>query len=125
LDREAAKYRNDKHFRDSKRKLEANRYRSTALKKAEALLRGQRKRLTHPNQQPAWANEKKMLAFYLKAARRTATTGIPHVVDHIIPLRGRIEGDHVVCGLHTHTNLRVVTASTNRKKSYIKWPNMP
>jgi hypothetical protein len=50
--------------------------------------------------------------FYKESTRLTKETGIPHEVDHIIPLQGEI-----VSGLHVPWNLRVVTKEVNRKKS--------
>ena len=45
---------------------------------------------------------------YLRAQRRTKATGIPHEVDHIIPIsRG---------GLHHQDNLQVLTMFDNRSK---------
>ena len=61
---------------------------------------------------PAWADLKAMQAIYKKARDLTANTGIPHHVDHEIPLRGKL-----VCGLHVETNLRVITADENIKKN--------
>jgi 5-methylcytosine-specific restriction endonuclease McrA len=61
---------------------------------------------------PAWADLDKIKEFYVEAARLTAETGVVHVVDHIVPLRGKR-----VSGLHTHHNLQVITALENKMKS--------
>jgi hypothetical protein len=54
---------------------------------------------------------------YTRAKRMTRTTGISHVVDHIIPLRGvNLHGEAVVCGLHVPWNLRVITEAENIRK---------
>jgi hypothetical protein len=62
-----------------------------------------------------WANQEAIAAFYAKAALLTRTTGLKHVVDHIIPLRGR-----TVSGLHVEANLRVVGRFDNARKAN-KW----
>ena len=61
---------------------------------------------------PPWADLNSIKILYLKAKQITETTGIKHVVDHIIPLRGK-----TVCGLHVHTNLRVISWEENASKS--------
>jgi hypothetical protein len=60
---------------------------------------------------PPWADFEAILRFYEEAQRLTLETGIPHHVDHVIPIKGK-----TVCGLHVQTNLRVITASENCQK---------
>lgn len=52
-----------------------------------------------------------IMAFYIEAQRLTEETGIPHEVDHIIPINGK-----TMCGLHVPSNLRVITQEENRRK---------
>ena len=51
------------------------------------------------------------LVIYEEAARVTVETGVPHEVDHVVPLQA-VD----VCGLHVPWNLRVDTAEANRRK---------
>ncbi len=63
---------------------------------------------------PAWLTAEDfdaMTAIYAEAQRLTLETGIPHEVDHILPLQGR-----AVSGLHVPSNLRIVTRTANRSK---------
>ena len=62
---------------------------------------------------PKFANKQKIKEIYKRCREITLETGIQHHVDHIIPIKSTI-----VCGLHTETNLRIVTATENltRKK---------
>lgn len=60
----------------------------------------------------SWANQKKIQWFYDEAKRMERETGIPHHVDHIVPLVS-----NVVCGLHNEFNLQVISALENYKKS--------
>ncbi|MFZ2190107.1 MAG: hypothetical protein WAV48_04965 [Candidatus Magasanikiibacteriota bacterium] len=51
---------------------------------------------------PSWANLEQIKEVYTQAKK----TGM--VVDHIIPLRGKL-----VCGLHVETNLQLLTSQDN------------
>lgn len=60
---------------------------------------------------PPWVNIDDIVAVYRESVRLTDTTGVPHHVDHIIPLGG--EG---VCGLHVSWNLRAIPGVDNMRK---------
>lgn len=69
------------------------------------------KRLTTPNWlTPAQIDE--MRAIYAEAQRLTDETGVPHHVDHIIPLT-----HPDVRGLHVPWNLQILTAEDNCRKN--------
>ena len=64
---------------------------------------------------PKWLTKEDKRAIrqlYIDAMVVTRITGIPYVVDHIIPLLGE-----TVSGLHVPQNLRVMTREENLKKS--------
>lgn len=79
-----------------------------------------RKAMTYAT--PAWADKKAIARFYAEAEMLTATTGIPHEVDHIVPIQGR-----KVCGLHVEHNLQVLIKSENAKKhsKFDDWKRVP
>ena len=60
---------------------------------------------------PPWACPKAVAKLYAHARALTLATGIPHEVDHILPL-----SSPDVCGLHVAENLRVIPAVENRSK---------
>ena len=69
----------------------------------------------HKHATPRWLTTEQrnqIRQFYLDAMTTTRVTGVPYVVDHIVPLRGKD-----VCGLHVPWNLQVITRADNLAKS--------
>ncbi len=71
-----------------------------------AYQRGRNKRTA--NHAPYTANSQSILLIYREARQLTEITGIPHEVDHKIPI---CKG-----GQHHEDNLQILTMSDNRKK---------
>lgn len=71
---------------------------------------------------PAWASKKAIRAIYAEAKRLTRETGIPHEVDHIVPIQGS-----KVCGLHVEHNLQILTKVENVQKhaNFSDWDDLP
>lgn len=67
-----------------------------------------KRRARKSNQTPEDANNDIIKSIYLKCKQISEETGIPHEVDHIIPIA---KG-----GLHHQDNLRIITRSENRSK---------
>lgn len=61
---------------------------------------------------PRWASQEAVVDVYRRRVLIEKQTGVPHEVDHIVPIINRR-----VCGLHCEFNLRVIPASENRSKS--------
>lgn len=79
--------------------------------RAEANERKKRREAKQRMALPTWADKERIVAIYRRAEFITKSSGVPHEVDHIVPLVSP-----VVCGLHCEGNLRVVERSINRSK---------
>ena len=70
-----------------------------------------RQRAIKLQRMPVWADPIKIEEVYLLAKEQEKKTGIPHHVDHVIPLKGKN-----VSGLHLAENLQILTAKQNLAK---------
>jgi hypothetical protein len=68
----------------------------------------------------SWGDIGAIRAIYAEARRLTLDTGVPHHVDHTVPLQSEI-----VCGLHWEGNLEIVEGRANLSKGNRSWPDMP
>ena len=76
-----------------------------------------KRRATLRQAMPSWLTQDQILqirAIYAKAKRLSDETGIPHDVDHIVPLAGKI-----VSGLHVPWNLRAIPKIENNRRPRI------
>lgn len=64
---------------------------------------------------PLWVKRKEFDALRTEALSLTTSTGVPHVLDHIVPVT-----HPYVCGLTVPWNMRVVPKAVNAFKSN-KW----
>lgn len=95
-------------------------HRADPEKWAARMARDAKRRAAKLQSTPVWANDFFMEEAYRLAGERTELTGVPHEVDHIVPLQSPL-----VCGLHVHTNLQVIPMAVNRSKNNRIWPDMP
>ncbi len=70
-----------------------------------------RRQIALINRTPAWADHEKINIIYMECEKITKETGVPHEVDHVIPLQGQY-----ISGLHVHDNLQIIERSKNRSK---------
>ena len=98
-----------------------NREQATARKRyqeigctARHLAKASKRRATLLNATPSWVAKEELYAIeelYTQAKELERLTGIKFHVDHVIPLQGKL-----CTGLHTVSNLQIVTAHENLRK---------
>ena len=71
-----------------------------------------KRRAAKLRREATWGNRFFIAEAYRLATLRSKVTGVPWVVDHVIPLRGER-----VSGLHVHDNLQVIEKVANSRKS--------
>lgn len=101
--KKAITYRQTSGYRDAQ-----NKYGASPNKVAAS----NRRRAAELNAIVPWADDSEISAIYKFAKLASIVSGIPHEVDHIIPLQGK-----EVCGLHVETNLQILPYWENRSKS--------
>ncbi len=80
------------------------------------------RRAKHKRAIPKWlsaADFKRIETLYDQARNASKLTGVPHHVDHILPLNGAY-----VSGLHVPENLRVISAAENARKKNTFLPEL-
>jgi len=108
----------DWYYKNYEYALQKNKINSELWRKANPdkhCARQNKRRALKLNATPAWLTESQNLHIQCKyslAQMLSRETGIPHHVDHIVPLKGK-----TVCGLHVAWNLQVIPATENLRKS--------
>lgn len=100
---------NESHIDETKLYHQQHYRENTAYYIAKDLKRSKAERVATP----AWCNLTKCQEFYAEARRLTKETGIAHEVDHIDPIQGEL-----VCGMHVHNNLQILTFKENNLKRH-------
>lgn len=103
------KARTNKYSKDNRERLRS--YNAARVMKRHALKK---------QSIPKWADLEAIKGIYMFARKLERETGIPHHVDHIVPLQSDL-----VCGLHVESNLRVVTRAQNQSKGNRYWDCCP
>ena len=82
--------------------------------KTKYLARSATNRARRARALPSWFQEerKQIYQLYKLAQYLSETLGIPHHVDHVVPIK-----NNNVCGLHCYANLRIIPAKENLQKS--------
>jgi len=112
--RNREKWKNNKEWRNKKKEkvkqwIKENPAKRLAHEKFKQAKRKQRVAF--------WAKKSKIAFVYQEARKLSLQTGIKHHVDHIYPMIS-----DYMCGLHVESNLQILTAEENCRKSNLVWP---
>ena len=116
---EQKKARLEKAAERRRRLTEAERVENHAWSSAGGHGGGRKDKANKKRRQPAWLDREAAFRVYIAAAVMSELTGIAYVVDHAVPLIS-----DRVCGFHCESNLKVITADENSRKSNRVWPGM-
>lgn len=99
--------------RKQKRSYDKRRWKSDEAVRARHAAVCAKRRALLSRATPPWFLEEEMAVqqLYAECASMSATSGVEHQVDHVIPIQSKI-----VCGLHCLANLRIITAAENQSK---------
>lgn len=78
------------------------------------------RKVTVSNARVSWNDIGECFRIYMAAAVMSELFEKRYVVDHVVPLKHAL-----VCGIHSHNNLNVISSEENALKGNIYWPNMP
>ena len=106
------KGREDYALNPESRKAQQRAYRQTPKGRAIHNAKANARRVAKIQRTPAWADRDAIKGLYEEAARLQEVLGIEMHCDHIVPLQGEL-----VCGLHVESNLQVIPAVLNLRKS--------
>ena len=111
---EAEKYANDPEYRERALSRVKSRYqevKDTPEVRARQRKQNAKRRSALLKRLPSWADPDRIEEIYKTAEEIARETGIPHHVDHVIPLQGKN-----VSGLHHQDNLLIVPGAENLSK---------